>query len=64
MGRKRGFRVSVRCLPSKPVYTKSSAEMRREMSKNREHKYFGEFGGQYVSESLRNTLRGELEKSV
>ncbi len=29
--------------------------MRREMSKNREHKYFGEFGGQYVSETLMNT---------
>lgn len=32
------------------------------MSKNREHKYFGEFGGQYVSESLMNTLE-ELEKA-
>lgn len=32
------------------------------MSKNRENKYFGEFGGQYVAESLMNTLE-ELEKA-
>ena len=32
------------------------------MSKNRENKYFGEFGGQYVAESLMNTLE-ELERA-